>query len=258
VATPSLRSTEKAFELLQRIVQTGDSRSISALAADLQMPPSTAHRISATLERAGFIMRLRRGHYLPGPVLLRLATFGSLNRVLAAVGPPVVKRLARQSGCTAHLGVFENAMVTYLLKAGKGRLNIFTRQGTQLEAYCTGIGKVLLASLPKPELEEYLAQGPFIALTPNTLTDIPSLRAALDTIRVRGYATDNAEMDTDLRCLAVPVHDGERTLAALSISTRRPDSGSFELAAHLELLQAAAVTLAKRFALPAKRAGTAT
>jgi len=242
---------ERAFELLQEIVRVGERRSITSLAADIGMPPSTAHRVAATLERGGFILRLRRGHYLPGPALWGLAHRGILNRTLTAVGSSVIKELAKTTTCTAHLGVLENGMVTYLVKAGRERSKIFTREGTQLEAYCTGIGKVLLASLPRPDLEEYLRQGPFIALTPNTLTEPHALCAALDAVRSRGYAIDDAEMDTNLRCLAVPVRDSQQlTLAALSISTRRARVGPNELLAHLGSLQAAAQALAHRLAPP--------
>lgn len=86
MATPSLKSLERALELLGRVARFGDERSISQLAAEIGMPLSTAHRISATLERSRLITRLRREHYLPGPILLRLATPRSLNRVLVAVG----------------------------------------------------------------------------------------------------------------------------------------------------------------------------
>lgn len=253
MATPSLKSLEKALELLGRVVQFGDTRSISALAAEIGMPPSTAHRISATFERSGLITRLRRGHYLAGPALLRLAAPRGLDRVLAATGRSVIKNLARKTGCTAHLGVFENGMVTYLLKAGRGRAAIFTREGTQLEAYCTGIGKVLLASLSKSDLEEYLVQGPFVRLTPNTLTDARALRAALNEVQARGYATDDAEMDVNLTCLAVPIQDSERrVLAALSISKRHALARPNPLIAHLDSLQAAAGVIARRLAPPSQ------
>ena len=249
MATPSLKSLEKALELLGRVARVGDARSISALATEIKIPPSTAHRICATLERSGLITRLRRGYYLPGPTLLQLATPGSLNRVLVALGRSVIKNVAKQTGCTVHLGVFENGMVTYLLKTGRERAAIFTKEGTQLEAYCTGIGKVLLAGLPESDLEEYLATGPFIPLTPNTLTDVRALRTALHAVQAQGYATDNAEMDANLSCLAVPILDKERrVLAALSISKRQAPFRPDQLMVHLDSLRAAANLLARRWA----------
>ena len=72
--------------------------------------------------------------------------------------------LAKRTGLTVHLGVFEGDMVTYLVKAA-GVTDVLTQEGMQLEAYCSGIGKVLLAFLPLDEREQYLAGGPFVRLT---------------------------------------------------------------------------------------------
>jgi len=246
MATPSLRSLEKALDLLGRIVEKGEIHSISDFAKQIKMPRSTASRIAATLERSGLVTRLRRGYYLPGPSLIRLARPDSIPRVLKAIGRPLIKKLATDTGCTAHVGIFENGMVTYLLKAGRAAQTIFTREGTQLEAYCTGIGKVLLAALPASVREEYLKSGPFIQLTANTLTDPRELRSALTVVADRGYAEDNAEMDSDLRCLAVPVRLGGEVIAALSISTRSADEDSHPLLTHLDALRTAANLLSKR------------
>jgi len=247
MATPSLRSLEKALDLLGRIVDSGEIHSISDLARQLKMPHSTAYRIAATLERSGLLTRVRRGYYLPGPSLIRLARPDSIARVLKAIGRPIVKKLATDTGCTAHLAIFENGMVTYLLKAGRAAQTVFTREGTQLEAYCTGIGKVLLAALPVAAREEYLKSGPFIQLTANTLTDPQKLRSELIAVGERGYAEDNAEMDSDLLCLAVPVRLGEGdVIAGVSISTRSPGKDSHALLTHLDALRAVANSLSKR------------
>ncbi|HEX5462912.1 MAG TPA: IclR family transcriptional regulator [Steroidobacteraceae bacterium] len=246
MATPSLRSLEKALNLLGRIAESGEIHSISHFARQIKIPRSTAYRIAATLERSGLVTRLRRGHYLPGPSLVRLVRSDSIPRVLKAIGRPIIKKLAMDTGCTAHVGVFENGMVTYLLKAGRAAQTIFTREGTQLEAYCTGIGKVLLAALPLSVREEYLTSGPFIELTANTLTDPQKLRNALTAVADQGYAEDNAEMDSDLRCLAVPVRLDGDVIAALSISTRRVDEDSHALLTHLHALRTAANLLSAR------------
>ncbi len=247
MATPSMRSLEKAIKLLTHVAADNGEHSISALAVEIGLPVSTAHRIAATFERNGFMTRLRRGHYLAGPQLLRLGGAGQLSQVLTSLGRPIVEGLARKTHCAAHLGVFEGGMVTYLLKADRKNTGLFTREGTQLEAYCTGIGKVLLASLPDAALREYLANGPFIRLTSKTLTDKAALVAAITAVRADDYATDDAEMDTDLTCLAVPVRDNKGAiLAAISISKREPHASASKLLVHLDVLRAAASQLVRR------------
>ena len=235
------------MDLLGRIVESGEIHSIADLAKQIHMPHSTAYRIAATLERSGLVTRMRRGYYLPGPSLIRLARHDSIPRLLKAIGRPIIKKLATATGCTSHVGIFENGMVTYLLKAGRAAHTVFTREGTQLEAYCTGIGKVLLAALPVSVREEYLKSGPFIQLTASTLIDPQKLRRELIVVGDRGYAEDNAEMDSDLLCLAVPVRLGEGdVIAALSISTRSTDEDSHVLLTHMDALRTAANSLSKR------------
>lgn len=238
---------ENALALLRTVADDAGSHSLSALAAQVGLPLSTAHRVAVTLERHGFIVRLRRGYYLPGPGLLRLGASADFNRLLAGVGRPIVTRLARRTRCTVHLGVFEDGMVTYLLRSGRRDAGICTRENTQLEAYCTGIGKVLLAALPAAALADYLTAGPFVRMTDQTITDPDALRAALHAAANAGHAVDDAEMYEDLRCLAVPVGDATgRVIAALSISRRRPRGTTAALLEHLDALRDAAAAITAR------------
>ena len=81
-------------------------------------------------------------------------------------------------------------MVTYRIKTGQGAGNLFTRVGMQLEAYCSGIGKMLLAHLPEEQQRAYLAGGPFPALTAKTITQPEALAQELERIRAQGFALD--------------------------------------------------------------------
>src|SRR3546814_15398235 len=74
-------------------------------------------------------------------------------------------------------------MMTYLIKEGDAQDHTLSRQGMQLEAYCTGLGKALLAHMPETERNDYLSSGTFVPLTPNTLTKPEALSAEFDRIR---------------------------------------------------------------------------
>lgn len=244
MATPSLLALDKALSLLSRVVADGGARSVSALAGEAGLPAATAHRMVATFEQRGFLTRVARGRYLAGPALLRLANAGSLNTVLEAAGRPILSALAKRTGLTAHLGVFEGDMVTYLIKVGRGDDTLFTREGMQLEAYCSGVGKVLLSLLPEEQRDHYLAGGPFIALTANTITDPAHLRAELERVRAQEYARDNGEIDADLFCIAAPVRDDSgMALAALSLTARQRRDAT-DPGLHLEALREAARAVA--------------
>lgn len=246
MANPPTLALDKSLSLLSLLVTDGGVHSVSALAAEAGLPAATAHRLVATFERRGFLTRVARGRYLAGPALLRLANVVSLNKVLEAAGRPIVTSLANQTGLTTHLGVFEGDMVTYLIKAGRDGDELFTREGMQLEAYCSGIGKMLLALLPTAQRDRYLAGGPFIALTANTITDASKLREELERVRAQDLARDEREIDADLHCIAVPVRDDAgAAIAALSLSARqRP--GTSDLETHIAALRAAAHALEQR------------
>lgn len=128
-------------------------------------------------------------------------------------------QLAISLDCLAHLGVFEQDMVTCLLKEGARKGMLFTRKNMQLEAYCSGIGKVLLAALDEDALEAYLANGPFVPLPANTIVEPEALRAEVVKVRDQDFAIDKREISEDLFCLTLPLTDSTRhVFAAITMS----------------------------------------
>lgn len=210
---------DKSVALLGLILSDDGRTPLRALAARLGLPLSTTYRLLAAYRRAGFVGAVGRGRYAAGLELVDLASRADRHAILAGAARPSLRKLARQLRRTVHLGILENDMVTYLVKEHGGGPRLFSRAGMQLEAYCSGIGKMLLASLPETEREQYLAAGPFIALTRRTMTDPDILREALATVRRQGYAIDNEEVAEGLRCLAAPVRSRSgAVVAAVSVS----------------------------------------
>jgi DNA-binding IclR family transcriptional regulator len=141
----------------------------------------------------------------------------------------------------AHLGVFEGGMVSYLVKSGSSRSARFTREGTQLDAYCSALGKVLVAHLPAFERNAYLSGGPFPKLTNQTITDPRELGVQLRQVRRQSYAIDDREFAEEVMCIAVPVRDrNSRVYAALSITASPEELRGSRAAAALRLLRRAA------------------
>ena len=217
---PILSSFGRAIKLLQLVVRDGGRHSVTHLAKDLGMPNATLYRLLATLTDQGLLQLARRGHYVAGPELLSLTSSLQLSRIAAELARQKLAELARESGAIVHMGTLEGDMVTYLVKEGRDNAALFTREGMQLEAYCTGIGKVLLADLPPEQQAQYLANGPFVALTPNTTVDVAALRGELTRVKNQGFAIDNREISPDLYCFAVPVPTGNSSLS-LGISVSR-------------------------------------
>jgi DNA-binding IclR family transcriptional regulator len=121
-----------------------------------------------------------------------------------------------------------------------------TRMGCQLEAYCSGLGKILLAALPEDQLERFVIDGDLVALTPHTITDRSVLKSTLVHVRHQGFALDERETREDMCCVAVPVFDRHgRTVAAMSATENAEQMTPERRAQMLEGLLVAASELTR-------------
>ncbi|MEX1147138.1 MAG: IclR family transcriptional regulator [Sphingomonadales bacterium] len=220
MATPRNASVINAFDILRLIAAEGAELTLDRIAERLGLSRAATHRLIATLQDTGAVIRLHRNAYMPGPVIAELGAAVDITGALATMAREPVRRLVRGLQEVVHLGAFDGEMVTYLVKGSPRRKTIVpTEEGTQLEAYSSGVGKALLAYLPDPDLDQYLSDAPFVALTDHTITDPEAMRAALAEVRMRGYAMDAEEVIPGLTCLAVPIlSPSGQAVASLSVS----------------------------------------
>ena len=218
--TPRNNSVHNAFAILRLIDAAGPGLSLADMAERLNLSLAAVHRLVSTLQQEGAVVRAGRNAYMLSPGLGELGAHVDNTAVLHALAQVPVKRLVRQLDEVVHLGTFDGEMVTYLVKGSPRKKTIPpTREGTQLEAYSSGVGKALLAWLPDNELDQYLSEAPFVALTERTITDPDAMRAALAEVRHRGYAMDDEEVVPGLTCMAVPVlSPSGYAIASLSVS----------------------------------------
>lgn len=248
-AAAGMASTEKCLRLFNRIAADGGRTELTALTGDMALPRSTLYRLTAALAQAGLVARVKPGHFTVGIGLLETLRGVTANSRMAEVSRPLLQSLAAQCGATAHLGVLENDMVTYLVKASAGAPSdavAFTQENAQLEAYCSGIGKVLLAWLPRGERETYLAGGNFVALTSRTITQPGRLRQHLKAVRAGLFARDDGEVADTLYCLAVPLWTDRLPMtAAISISCVRKRNRLIDDETLLKLLRHTATRIGR-------------
>jgi IclR family acetate operon transcriptional repressor len=237
-----------AFAILQAFRNSDDWLTSRELSQRASLPKSSGHRLIVTLEELGAVIRGPNGRYRPGMLLVSLSHSVVVADLLREVSQEIMQHLASRLQLTAHLGTLEDGMVTYVNKVSTpNAFPPYTRVGSKLEAYCSGLGKVLLAALPPEQLENFILEGELIALTPHTITDRTVLRGELDRIRTQGYAVDDREYQANMRCIAVPICDADgRVVAALSVTgdTERVAYGDHERIRG-ELLVAAAMIARK-------------
>jgi DNA-binding IclR family transcriptional regulator len=215
-----IQSVARALTLLEQLAGRGGRASLADLARDLELSRSTVHGLLATMRHHGFVAQDATGQYVLGIKLFELGTVAVSRLDLRAIAGPVLQRLVDEIQETVHLVIGDNLEVVYIDKRESPQsMRIVSQVGHRLPAYCTGVGKVLLAFKPPEDLDRLLAGATLRPQTGNTITDKELLKTHLAQIRNRGYALDNEEIIEGLRCIAAPIRDHTgQVVAALSIS----------------------------------------
>lgn len=216
----SVQSVDRALDLLEALSGADGEVTITALASRTGLHVSTAHRLLATLLRRGYVRQNPdTSRYYAGPKLAVLAEGRSRFGELRLRARSVLHALAESTRETANLSVLDDTAAVYLETVpGPQMVRLFTTVGNRVPLHATGAGKALLAWLPAPRREAILERIELHPHTTHTISDLGSLRKALEEIRDRGYAVDDQEFDDGVRCIAVPVGPLGAPLAAISVS----------------------------------------
>ncbi|WP_375207831.1 IclR family transcriptional regulator [Hyphococcus sp.] len=217
-----LKTVEKTASIF-KMAASEEGVTVGDVARRLGLPLATAYRHVGVLEKEGLLRKDAEAVLSPGAWLIAMLNPDRFRTLLTVAARPVLSGLSEDTGAAAHLGVLDDEMVTYLLKAAPGGHDIFTREGGQLEAYCSAVGKMLLAYQKKADLDAYLDGGPFPALTKKTITSKKALKQELLKTKRRGYAVDDGEISDELFCIAAPVRNVSGGIfAAVSVSSSDP------------------------------------
>ncbi|GLB66465.1 IclR family transcriptional regulator [Arthrobacter mangrovi] len=220
-----VQSVERAFDLLELIARAGGEVALTELAAETPLPLPTIHRLLRTLVGIGYVRQLPNRRYALGPRLIRLGEVA--NRQLGALAMPLLKDLVANLGETANMAVLDGDMVTYLAQVPSPHaMRMFTEVGRQANLHDSGVGKAILSVLDDERVTRLVKQAGMPTPTPKSIGTLDDLFADLARIRKDGYAIDDEEQETGVRCFAMAV-PGAPTPMALSISgpVSRVDEG---------------------------------
>jgi IclR family transcriptional regulator, pca regulon regulatory protein len=222
------QSLERGLTILSSFKSARPLLGVSELARELGLSRSTTHRYVATLAALGYLEQdppTRR--YRLGPRVLDLG-FSAINSMeLREISVPHLQRLSDETGHTVNMAILDGADIVYVERCRSSRLgqreiDLNLHVGSRLPAYCTSLGKVLLAYLSREECEAVLDGVELTQRGPNTLTKRRDLLAELDQVRLRGLAVNNEELAFGLRSIAAPVrgHSGQAA-AAINLAAHR-------------------------------------
>ena len=237
----------KALDVLDMVAAAGRPVRFTELLANSAFPKATLYRFLQTLTNQGMLMLdPDRGTYSLGVRLVRLAHAAWTQSSLAPVARPYLDVLAEETAETIHLAQIDQGQVLYVDKRNAtSPVDMFAQAGKVGPAYCTGVGKAMLAYLSDDDLQAAIDRQSFHRFTPHTYDTPAKLRTELRAIRERGYAFDREEHEPGIICVAVPILTrAGRVIGALSVTSTIQRTTLQALEAHAGRLQHTAAQIA--------------
>ncbi len=216
----TIQSLDRALDVLD-LLAAGDGLTLSEIATALSQSPATVYRILMTYARRNVVQEDPNTQiWAIGATVFRLGSAFLRRTNVIERSRSVMRELMSQTGETANLGIARGDQVLFVSQVEtQEAIRAFFAPGTQAPMHSSGIGKALLAQYSTDQLEAFIAANALEKFTPQTITDPGHLRREMLQIRDLGYAFDNEERNTGMRCVAAPVLDqhGE-PVAGISVS----------------------------------------
>jgi DNA-binding IclR family transcriptional regulator len=218
-----INSAEKTIKILELLAEEG-GLSVAEAASKIDMNRSTCHRFLVTLRELGYVVQDHLSHYRLSFRVFELGMKVADSVEIREVAYPYLKELSTLFNETINVGSLHNNEIIHLDKINSTEiLRIDPNIGSRAPAYCTALGKAIIAYLPEEELNNFLISVSLKKMTENTITTKEDLLKEFEKIRKQGFAVDREELYIGLRCVASPVL-GYTNYPLYSISVAGPVS----------------------------------
>lgn len=215
-----VQALDRGLNLLTMLARDGSS-TLTDLSLKSGMPPSTAHRLLTTMEAHGIVAFGEEAQaWRVGINAFRIGNTFLDGTELMNAGREVMRRLMEDTGETANMAVSEGGDVVFISQVETYQpIRAFFRPGTRNPMHVSGIGKALLAEMPRSEVEGILHRKGLVERTTKTPRSPDALFDDLEKTRARGWALDDEEATLGMRCVAAPIFNmyGE-AFAGISVS----------------------------------------
>ena len=214
-----VQSLERGLAVIKAFSQDRPRMTLSEVARETGMTRAAARRFLLTLEALGYVTTDGRQFSLrPSVLQLGYAYLSSFS--LTEIAQVHLELLAERLHESCSACVLDDEDIVYVARASTNRImTIGLSVGARLPAYCTSMGRVLLAQLSPGELDAYLARADLHARTERTITSPDRLRTELERVREQGWCMQDQELEDGVRSVAVPVRDSDgRVVAAINVS----------------------------------------
>jgi len=212
-------SIQKAFRIVELLAERSPL-GVTEIARELVLEKSSVSRLLKNLCKMGYARQdTERGKYILSPRILMLAHhYQSGNRLVKEV-QPILQTLARAARASAHLGILVDSHLMIVVKEPSPEvIQVTSETGGHMPLHASALGKVILAGQTE-DVCTRLLKTPLKRYTKNTITDLKSLRRALQEVRQQGYALEIEEEHLGVGCIAAPVRDtAGQWVAAVSVA----------------------------------------
>jgi IclR family pca regulon transcriptional regulator len=213
-----VQSLARGLAVLRSVAGEAPSARLAEIAARSGLSRAAARRLVLTLEHLGYVQSTGREYRLT-PRVLELG-YGFLGaQDLTDLAQPWMEQLAHEAHESCSMAVLDGRDIVYVARVSVRKvMTVSLAVGARLPAYCTSMGRILLAGLAPEQLESWLAGLEPRRYTRRTVIEPARLRRIIEGARRDGYVWVEQELETGLCSLAVPLRDrAGRVVAALNL-----------------------------------------
>jgi IclR family pca regulon transcriptional regulator len=206
------------------------SLTIAQISHKTGIPRAAVRRCLYTLKQLGYA-ESEQNNFSLKPKILSLGYSYLSSTPLTVSAQPCLNAISRTLNESCSLAVLDNSEVLYVARSATSRImSIALNTGSRLPAYCTSLGRVILANMPEEALNTYLENVKLRAYTERTVVSVPRLREILAEVKQSGFAIVEEELEVGLRSIAVPVHGATGAVhAALNVGAQATRVSSRQL-----------------------------
>ncbi|HWZ49913.1 MAG TPA: IclR family transcriptional regulator C-terminal domain-containing protein [Granulicella sp.] len=219
-----MTSLARGLVVIQAFTPQSPQMTISQLSLKTGLSRAAVRRCLYTLTKLGFAGAEDGTRYGLRPRMLQLSNTYTASNALSTSAQPILERMSAIYHESFSVATLDGDDIVYIARTTISRvMSVDLHIGSRLPAYCTSMGRVLLAHLPADQLEQYLARAVLTPHTTRTVTTTDKLMMLLRNVRRNGYALVDQEYEVGLRSLAVPVYAPTgRVVATLNLSGSAP------------------------------------
>ncbi len=255
MAQITVQSVDRVLDIIEAISRNQRPMALTELSDAVALHKTTTYRLLNSLAARGYVCKDENtGYYRLTMRLLEISSRALSGHNLLTLSVPVLEKLAATTQEVVHLVIRDQDEIAYLFKhdPSNSSVRMSSHVGMHNPMYCTAVGKSILAYLPDEEIAGIFSRSSIERFTDTTLTTLPALMQDVMATRKRGYAIDNEEHESGIRCIGATLFDYRQVpIGAISVSAPSTRMSDIHIQKTAPLVISAAHDISLRLGQPA-------